>query len=319
MYNEKIKNGYIDYFLTASSSRDIDKMRRSLVNLFNRLEEQETLFKKDFLQMDRDEIISLLSNFLRGGKDYQATTMSMLSQYFNWGLKEKLTKLNENVLIGLKISSLDVSSSYANSMVKNEQDLIDCLDTIYYPLEENMVDNLQRCFLMLAFTGIDTKDILMLKTDDIDLENSLIYYMNRKIEMSEYVRKVVRYVMEMTTMCKALKNGVIREIRIVRNGYVIENTINDASLEYRKSLKSTFNTSISAKLSSCERALTQQKIIDSGIFSRIYSKELSGHGIDCSEYLFNRRNNIKTIESPDRVADQCIKEYSIWKKAFNLD
>lgn len=315
MYNEDVKKQYIAHSILLSRSNNKEKYERGIINRFNRSECIEKEFGKDILDMKQDEFILFLEKFLRGGKEYQENTLSTIKSYCEWGIEKNISNIEFGWLSSLKISGIDVSNTYSNSMVKNEEDLIEILDNILDEVKRDTSDNVIRIIALLLFAGVQYDDIWEIKESDINLDSCEISYRGRSIYMSKKVRSLVSHNINMDSMLVTGKSSEhMREI--IKEGYLISNTKEYAG-ERIKMMK-TYNAAISKKYGDCERAITNTTIYDSGVFSRIYEKENRTGEIDCMEYLWARRNRATTITFPDRVKMKCRYEYDLWKKAFNL-
>ena len=150
MFNEKQKEQFINY-KTNISNTDINSYKTNLKNFFNRLEKLEFEINKEFSQMSKDEMFNAVSKFLTGGINYQRSDLNLLCQYLNWCDQENKLNLKENILMGKSVKEFNISASYANILLKDENELANILDEALQPLDADTVDNNYRCFLHLLF------------------------------------------------------------------------------------------------------------------------------------------------------------------------
>lgn len=317
MYNPDIKNQYVSHALEVSDSQNLLKYKRNLLNRFERSAPLEEASGKDILFMTQEEIRLFLKGFLRGGKDYQVATISMIKSYCDWGISNSISPFKENWLKDIKVSDIDISASYADSMLKDESDFLACLDTTFPDVTLDTISNIFRCVLLLIFWGVDKDDVWYLKESDMNLKARVINYKSTEINMSDALFDIVSYILRMD---KITKEGKTSEygVDIIRQGYLISNSKQYDLEEDRRKMRATYTVSLSKALSECERSLTNTTIADSGVFYRMFLNEQETGTINCLEYLRARRTQPATINAPDRVKAKCTHEYNTWKRAFNL-
>lgn len=318
MFNITQKLEFIKKQTLLSDASDIEEIKKGWTNFFNRLSKLEEEKNKDFSMMTVDEIDNVLSKFLRGGKIYKETTLSNLSTYFEWCLDNQITLLTQNILLAKKVKNIDTSSSCADTMVKDEEDLKQCLDNINVFREESLetIDNLYRCYLYLLFSGLTIDEAFNLLEKDIDLNNNQIVIGDKKIILSQNTRDKIEDVLSMDYLVVRRRN-----VEFVKTGYLFENTVSadERPENYREKMKVIWDVAISKKFSYSDRELTQSTILKSGIFYRMHQKEIQGGVVDCQEYLEMCKYNVTTIDNPNMVIANCKNEYAEWKKAFKLD
>lgn len=320
MFNEKQKEQFINY-KTNISNTDINSYKTNLKNFFNRLEKLEFEINKEFSQMSKDEMFNTVSKFLTGGINYQRSDLNLLCQYLSWCIKENKSIIKENMLMGKSVKEFNISASYANILLKDENELANILDEAIQPLDADTVDNNYRCFLHLLFAGLSQDDVVNLKICDINLRENIINVNKRKIKISEKLRKIIEYILSMQFLTRSVRGGGLRQDCITKSGYLIENTVDiteKMNPNYRQIIRKSLAVAISQKLSNCSKQLSPTNIINSGVFSRIYLNEIETGEIDCTEYLIMRRGGVSVIKNPEILISNCRYEYKLWKEAFNL-
>lgn len=316
MYNEELKNRYIDYAIANSQALDIEAYKKLIYNRFTRSGILENEIGKDILNMSEEELILFFSQFLKGGKNYQLNTFASIKAYCVWGIKNGLSSLNAGWVYGLMLSDIELIQNYEDIMVSGEQELIACINHLLDKIDRDTQDNIIRCICLLLFSGILYDDIWFIKITDVDLINKKIAYRNRIINMSDNLYKIIQHNIKMDSLLVTGKNNEYLRA-IVNEGYLISNT--KAYGPNREKIKRSFTAILSKKLSNCEeKQLTNSTIYDSGVFFRIFQNERETGEINYSEYLWARRNLTTTIDYPERVIEKCKYEYNIWKKSFNL-
>lgn len=320
MYNEDLKSKFITHQLNLSTG-NIDTTKAYYINLFNRIEPYESNLEKDLSDMNEEEVSSLLCDFLSGSKNYQNSVFSFLKIYYDWAINERYSINIENPIARLTIDKIDTSSSYKNLMVKDENELRCILDEQFEPEGKETIDNLYRCIIHLLFAGIYTDEIIYVKEEDLDKVRRIIKTKHGEIKISDYLYRILTNYLEMQSFCRVVSMNKIRQDQIVRTGFLIENTVKkEKKIQpgYREKFKKSISSILSQKLVGASKELKQKNIVTSGIFCRMYGKELQTNEIDMTEYLDLKRNTVMAIENPERVLRLGKQEYLTWKRAFEL-
>lgn len=324
MFNQEQKNRFLERQMASSDSSQTEKYHDMLVNYFNRLEPFEDDKNKDFAQMNKEEIYEILGKFLTGGKTYQKLTLSILTEYLRWAIENNLSFLRENVLVGFDIYGIDLTDTYANTFLKDENDLIFQLDIVLSPINMDTIDNMYRCYLHLLFAGITPNEAIMLKEENIDCVNKKIKIEDRTIVISDYLLNLIKYILDMQefTAIGVSKSGkeFQRKMPIVRTGFLLENSVSNsekAQKSYRMKMKNIWGVTLSNKMAKCTKDINQTNILMSGIYFRIFENEKVTGEINCNEYFDMKRNSITASSNPNLIISNCKYEYGIWKKAFH--
>lgn len=316
MYNEEIKKKYIENAVLISESNNIDLFKRGIINRFCRSQELEKQMGKDIFELNKSEAKMFLEKFLGGGVAYRTTTIGTLSSYVEWAINNGYTPTKENPFSGLKYTDIDVTESYIDTMVKDEEDLIQSLDTVLCDIELDTADSFRWCVFLLIFAGISFKDIFYIKREDVNLSNRTIQLGSQSIQMSDKLFIVLKYYLSMETLQKSGKDDSEYERPIINEGYLLSNTKEYGS--NREKMRLSCSSDISFVMKKCAKKLKPSSIHDSGIFYRMYLKEKETGEINCLEYLRARQTKSLVINFPERVKKICRNEYETWKKAFYL-
>lgn len=316
MYNEDIKRAFISNTVLLSQAQNVEQIERRLESVFIRSNLLETQIHKDIYEMDSSEARGFLSKHLCGGQEYQVATLSTFKSYVDWALQQKISTFGYNVFADIKTTEIDVSDSYADTMVKDENDLVNCLNTILLDISEETADNARWCIFLLIFSGVPFKEVFYLKKDDLDLNNRVLRYGSQTIRVSDNLCEVLHNYLNMDELQKNGKNDSEYSAKICDEGYLISNTKNYGT--DRDKMRLSYTSDISTVMSNCAKKLKPATILDSGIFYRMYLNEQQTGVINCLEYLRSRKHLSLVIDNSVRAKKICEYEYKTWKKAFGL-
>lgn len=317
MFNAAQKERFIESKILLSTGKQLAEYKRTIRNFFDRLEAYEERSGKDFADMDYDEINQVLEDFLSGGKSYQTITVSNLSNYMQWAIKNGLTHWERNIVATIDINRLTPQNSCRNSMVVDEDELTLCASDALRPLQEDTIDNLYWCIIYLLYAGLTREDIMNLKSDDVFLDESEIHFDKYLFKMSKRLKKTLKYYSGMDGFVHSASENAkgIRVDPIVRSEYFVCNS----TTSDRKQMASSTFVSLSKKFKACRKRLTPSSVNISGVFRRMYDREKNGQPEDYSEYLFLKRNTAFAILNSSKVIEDCKYEYRAWKQAFDLN
>lgn len=321
MFAPERKKAYIDNYMAASQSADLKNYETYITNFFNRLEPHEAEIGKDFADMNRDEVVKVLTNFLSGSYTYQNAVKSLLSGYYDWSIASGASIHFENPLVSISLSDIDISESYANTMVVDEAELNKYLDEAFRDLSDESPDNIARCFVLLCYAGLSQEEAVFLREDDVDLSRKEIKIRKRTIPLSESQFAVIKHVMEATHILHNIKSAQ-REDEITKTGFVLENSSSltkKNELNYRENWIKSLRVMVSRSLANCSKPITLTSITMSGIFNRMYLHEQATGEVSAAEYLHFKRANARTVNLPESARLACEEEYRMWKRAFDLN
>lgn len=316
MYNEDLKKKYIVYAISISQSENLNLFERGLINCFYRSQSLELQIGKDICAFNELEARKFLKQFLSGGVLYQTFILSSLRSYVEWAIQNGVTSISKNSFSEIKVTDIDVSESYVDTMVKDENDLIDTLSNVLCDIELETIDNFRWCVFLLIFAGISFKDIFYIRQDDVNLHERVIQLGSQTYNITDGLFNVLQHYIKMTEFQKNGKNDSEYVKPIINEGYLLSNSkpygIN------RDKMRHSCTSDISLIMKKCSKRLKPASIHDSGIFYRMYLKEQATGKIDCLEYLRARKIQSVVINFPNRVKKMCKLEYETWKRAFGL-
>ena len=320
MYNEKIKQAFIESYTNKSS------VKSTCVGVFNRFEKYEVEKDSDLCTMSTDELQSIVSNMLgvRSGGHYAVTCL--LKAYAKWCL--------ENGIDGATDSMMHVTDNnlekIRKQMVSSPLHLQKYLDTLYYSENEKTVDDTFRCFFWLAFGGCEQDDVIRVLDSDVDFEDMVV----RVDEIKEY--PIYRESLKAFKNCVNLTSFVYKHPNYskdilrdrVPGHQLLRGIKSEANLDYiRAQISERARKAI--KLGKTISNLSHYRVWLSGMFYRIYQYELAGFDPDFSElalkFMDNKGNkynsednkaNTKYKIAYKRALRDFEEDYNRWKAAF---
>lgn len=192
-------------------------------------------------------------------------------------------------------------------MVSNNTHLSIVLDEILDDINLNTIDVLFRCYLWMAFMGINYELSTSVSVNDVNFDDMVINFCGKSYEMyRESIPSFKRSVSlkEFTYINSNYKIGAITRSRIDGN-MLLRGTKSNLSPPY-------FKTELSRKLSASDtvyKRISYKRIKTSGMFYKMFMLESSGiknwFDIICSEYDEDVYNKTSTM-----------KDYIKWKDTF---
>lgn len=312
MYNEVMKNKFIDNFTTKESTKEFCR------RLFNSFEKYEVLWQKDLCTQPQSILVPIASEVSGIKMSSQKVTLTVLKKYTSWCVNNGIPNAIEG-LVG--VADLGVEAmKYRTVWSPNE--LQKYLNDVFEPESEYTIDNVYRCYYWLAYGGVKEEDIPKIKVSDVDLENLEIDYNGSKVIIYREALQAIRN-------CVKLEYFIIkRRGKPVKTPRAKSNTI-ARSVKGDSSVLS-LRVSLSRKSSECIKngktnlRLSYYRVWLSGLFYRIREREEIGEDASFEDVICTMiSNNIYSSSdgSPvntsrrNRLINELRSDYNNWKKA----
>jgi hypothetical protein len=315
MYNENQKLQFIN------SLNEDEKGKESYKILFKKLyNKAESDFDKDISEMNYDELkISIAS---LGSRDIKsiAWNISRLKQYVDWCIINGKTNILENHLALISASEIDNSYVFEREMLKSPEHLADVLDVVYPPVEELHFMNMYRIYFWLLYEGFTNEEAVILRRDEVNLEDNIIKTSNKTITPSP----IFKYLLQITVPSNQLMKRTKKEklffdlcdspylLRLLKETNVLRAKQFGAKI-------TTFNKKYKEETGQYIK-LSPIRVYESGLFYRWYQLEKENISISFSEYVEMDIENKEYALKKEYVATQKAKDielaYNMWKKAF---
>ena len=311
MYNQEIKEQFIAEHATG------EKERFGWRSMFETIGEYESLVGKDLSEMSIPEVVEALKPAVIGTYGTAAGVQCMIKAYARWCVDNCPFLYPNKALSGLEIDDIDASEYYSKTIFTSEDELIFELESVRR-FDEGFMEGL---VLVLAWIGIEQKDVLSVNIRDVDLQERTIYVerLKKAVSFSERIADVLK-VYEKTKVGSRSAGGTTRPV-------------------YRDDSYNTYVRKYSPKGQLGEKPLTPSRIrnavgtinelyiaqgkpsrlwngniVASGALYRVRLLELSG--VD----VFSKKNKDAVVEAfgVKSKLHEVLWMYRNYKRAFNL-
>lgn len=222
MYNSTQKHEFLNTIVNDNSYKAYQRV-------FGTIEDMEEKFGKDVCDMSVDEILVVLD--LKTGVRITNTeqTMSLLRSYTNWCIQNGKTT-SENNFDKITASEIDRSRSFRAKYVKSPEEFEEMVKVVYnegYDYNPG-TEKAKELSVRLVYEGLEDKEIVLLKKDDVDYEKKTIkspLYDDVVYSVSDKILSLCEYCSEQEVVEFPSKQGVIRKERLCQNDYVLRQRI----------------------------------------------------------------------------------------------
>lgn len=158
MYNEPLKREYIRSVHTSISKAEVCEI------VFNAIEKYEEEWGADICTRSAEEIQPVIDQIvgIRARSKWQR--LIILKEYVRWCLVNKVNGACDGML---KIQTVGLEK-IRQQMLSGPMHLENYLNLLFDPASEQTNDNIFRCYLWLAYGGMDEEFIPFVKCNDVD-------------------------------------------------------------------------------------------------------------------------------------------------------
>lgn len=203
MYNQEIKERFLAEYSVSG------KERVGWRSLFETVEEHESAIGKDLSEMSVSEVVRALTPAVIGTYSTAADIQCTIKTYTRW-CAQNCPSLQPNRDLGeLEINDIDASEYYAKTIFTNEDELIFELESVRH-FDDGFTEGV---ILVLAWLGIEQKDVLSVKTGDVNIQERTIYVQkqNRTVTFSDRIAEVLK-IYERTKVGSRSSGGSTRPV-----------------------------------------------------------------------------------------------------------
>ncbi len=303
MYNVDLKNKFIEQ-VNNEASKEIYR------RLFSRVSQVEFELDQDLCQIsDEDKIQEILYLICGVKKNTTNVVLSRCKQYIQWCLREKVPGATDALLN----NQYNSDEKFLTGLVGSAKDLTRCLNVVFDKEIKHTYDNVCRCFFWLAFIGVPLKDVFEIKSSDVDLNKKKITHNSAAYEICDEAMPSITNCVKLRAFMYSHPNystDISRDR--VNSDQLLRGIKNEAKIT---TLKPTISKRVNQK---GIIQLKYDKVLLSGIFCRMYQRELDGYPINFEEVV---RHYLKPGQAKNRInasVSNIEYEYKIWKKVFIL-
>lgn len=277
MYNEELKKRFIDQYTNNNSTKKLCE------TIFNSFESSEIEWGGDLCTKSTEELLPKINNLSGVRSRSQLMQLSILRDYVKWCI---LTNVDGACDGMLNINDVKMDSLKTQT-VSRPKHLQKYLDSICSPEEKCTTDNIYRCFYWLAYAGMDEEDILNVKISDVDFKRMQVNYPRKYTVVPIYAEAVHAFknCVELDSFLynhpnytKSVWKPRVEGDTLIRG---LRSKINTKSIRVEMSRRSKRNI----ELGNTTMQLTYSRVWLSGLFYRMYERELDGEPVDFSDIV----------------------------------
>lgn len=301
MFNEEQKLAFIKSTTKSASSA------KSLGMTFRHSEEQEAILNADICTWNEDQIVSFFKSRKHTNIRSLQNECYAIRKYVKWCAENQIPNTS-GAINDVDVSSLVNPSGYTEKMIDSPASLTRYLSNISEGGKANTPVFIFNAYYWFAFCGIPQDLLFSVKKNNIDVQKHTISIdgLNRNICVE--AEQAIEYITDLAKASETIFSGYEHVINSRDIGSYIKGRIADA------------------------KYLTYDNVYKSGLFYRMYQRELSGfpvsfdeevmRGIERREYAghgndYTKRGSIRSRKS--KMRKTLLNAYALWKIAFNLE
>lgn len=319
MYNEELKTRFIREYTHSLSRAD------ACVQAFNAIEPYEERWGADFCTRSTAELVPVIEQLVGFRARSRWQRIIIFQKYVKWCIANRVNGACDGML---HIENVGLGK-VRTQMVANPMQLQMYLDVICEPESEQTTDNIYRCFYWMAYGGMEEETILRVKCSEVDFENMVIRVDGKEFEiyreaipafknaatLTEFVYKHPNYPPDKRVIRnRAVGDTLIRGIRSTTSAPALRVELSRRSKKFVED-------------GSTDKQLSHYRVWLSGLFYRMYQRELAGIPVDfsgeASRFMEGKTYKLdtgrNTPEAKKRaVVNDYMQDYERWKAAFNM-
>lgn len=319
MYNEELKTRFIREYTKSISRADI------CVQAFEAIEPYEEQWEADFCTKSTEELSPVIEQLVGFRVRSRWQRIIIFQKYVKWCLSNNVGGACDGML---HIDNVGLSK-VRTQMVANPTQLQMYLNVICEPESEQTTDNIYRCFYWMAYSGMDEEAILATKVTDVDFENMVIHSGGNEYEI--YREAIPAFKNAATLTEFVYKHPNYPPDKIVRRNRAPGDTLirgirsTTSVLSLRVELSRRSKKFVDEGLT--DKQLSHFRVKLSGLFYRMYQRELAGIPVDfsgeASKFMEGKTYKLdtgrNTPEAKKRaVVNDYMQDYERWKAAFQM-
>ncbi len=317
MYNEEQKKQFIEKYAGSLNTAAV------AMRLFNEIEKYEIAWGADFCTKTAKELQPVIDEVAGLRTKSHWMTLTILREYVKWCRAMKVPDACDGML-HIKMVGID---KVKKQMVGSPMHLQTVLDIIFDKESEETIECLYRCYLWMAYVGMDEADTVLLNNADVDLTKMAIFYkgerfpiyreavpaFNNAVSLSCFRYIHPHYEEKEVYMDRIPSDLVMRGIKSIANIYTMREVIS------RKNAAAVKNGDTNMQIS-------YQRVKMSGLFYQTYERERLGlpfsfskeaaHMMEGKIYALSGRETLE--HKKNRLVNSFTEDYQRWKLAFTI-
>lgn len=304
MYNEGRKIRFLE------ETRSSAGFGRSV---FRTTEPYEEEAEKDLCELSTEVLQDIANSNFGTRTRSMDSTIAFLRSYVTW-CKEQ----NYQTCDGVYGVKTQLDAKMKRYMVASPKHLQAMIDKAFLPVESNTVDCIYRCYLWMAFSGIEESETFEVKVDEVDFVSMLIIHGGKSFELYREAIPAFRLGCEATEFEYQHPKYTQK-----RDRFPGEHLMRGIRSEKLKS--NTVKSIVQKAFKAGGVELTYNKIRLSGVFYRAYEAERVGKPVDfddlIAEHIIKMGSTYHKSYTRSKVANllkrDLFNDYACWKAAFS--
>lgn len=305
MFNEKLKERFLEDAIHNNNRKN------NFITLFNFTEQFENKENKDLNALSTAQLQEII-NALPGGTMFNSENkVSMIKIYCEWCLNNRVIK----ELTWRKGSlNLDRINTIKETTIKNPIHLQKCLDEVFDPEESETNEIILRCYLWLAYIGLNETDAINITSDNVDLNNRKINVGEREFYIYEQAVCSIRKCIELKEFVINHPNYVgAKKERCSGNKLLRISGKSESSLRIREELSRKFKKY--SEENNSQIRLSYNRVVSYGVFYRMLQQEIADGYLNLDAGLQELIYAKKMKNNPIVIKRGLKKDYELWKRA----
>jgi hypothetical protein len=344
MFNKEMKERFIKETTGSHHTENVARI------MFDAIEPYEmNIWKADFCTVDLQKLQPVMDKILGLRMSSKWMAVTLLKKYVVWCLDKEKYPSACDAIMSVKYEGL---GKVREQMTANPIHLQAYFDKVFTLESEETLDNIYRCFLWMAYAGMNEDDALKVEIKDVNLTELRVEYegvaypiyreaipaFKNAIHLTSFVYKHPNYPEKIVMKKRAPGNTIIRGINFnSEEGKTRQDIIYTLRSQLSRRLSEASKNKLDKKTNTMRDKLTEQtlsyyRIWLSGIFYRASEAERAGIPVqfaDVADELMDRRVNIEKkeykygakqgkIQKRNRKARDYMEDYRRWKLAFSI-
>lgn len=308
MYNEERKNNFI------SSMYKSDVYSKSVFNTTAPYEEDAG---KDLCELPI-EVLQPLVNSKFGSSTHAVTSLiSFFRAYVAWCKDQGYPTCNDTD----KLKTV-TEQKVKRVMVGSPAHLESILNKVFEPVDRETVDCLYRCYLWMAFSGLEEAETVNVRVDEVDFDTMTIEHDGKSYEIYREALPAFKMACNATQFRYINANYATDKREQYRNRYVGEYLFR--GIRSAQVGLSALRSFVAKKFKASGVEITYSKIRLSGMFYKVYEMERIGEPANFDVYIVERINKTEHEYHANHTRGKLMgsirrnleNDYSSWKNVF---
>lgn len=316
MYNNELKTRFIRDYTQSINTANV------ATTVFTAMEPFEKAWQADLCTKTAEELQPVIDKVVALRFRSHWMSLNILKEYVRWCMAMRVPDACDGML-RITAAGLD---KVKHQMVSSPFHLQQYLDAVFSKEEDEMLDNLYRCYYWMAYGGIQDDDVLSVKVSDVNFTEMCIQYGDTSAPIYREALPAFHNAVELTSFlyrhpnyAKPIRRDRIPGDTLIRGYRAITQTSN---------LRSNMShlSADAIKQGKTELQLSFYRVWMSGLFYRMYERERAGMPVDFTgvaaalmagkTYVIKGRTKIEHRQR-QRGRDY-MEDYQRWKLAFSI-